>query len=178
MEIANDYDSLLLLLKDKTIDLKDAQEYQEQLKRDIGQWEGIVKQRENEILSLQNEYKQSEAVNRQTVSSLEAALNSARDELKARIAEKDILAQQIDLLKAESALIIDSLQQKTEGAMAATGGDSKLKQGLSAGEIKKAPSGADFLNAYYQDPKDLDRERFELHLSKVMVNEGFFFQSE
>ncbi len=118
--MANDYDSLLLLLKDKTIDLKDAQEYQEQLKRDIGQWEGIIKQRENEILSLQNEYKQSEAVNRQTVSSLEAALNSARDELKARIAEKDILAQQIDLLKAESALIIDSLQQKTEGTMAAT----------------------------------------------------------
>lgn len=79
--MANDYDSLLLLLKDKTIDLKDAQEYQEQLKRDIGQWEGIVKQRENEILSLQNEYKQSEAVNRQTVSSLEAGVRSVQEDL-------------------------------------------------------------------------------------------------
>ncbi|MBK7477473.1 MAG: hypothetical protein IPI11_16270 [Haliscomenobacter sp.] len=131
IEMAIDYDSLIVLLNNKTIELKEAQEYLEQLKTDIGRSEEIVKQRENEILSIQNEFKQSETKNRQAAASLEAELRSVRDELKARIAEKDMLAQQIDLLKAENVLIIDSLHHKAEGAMTATPEALKLKTGAA-----------------------------------------------
>ncbi len=176
IEMAIDYDSLIVLLNNKTIELKEAQEYLEQLKTDIGRSEEIVKQRENEILSIQNEFKQTETKNRQAAASLEAELRSVRDELKAQIAEKDMLAQQIALLKAENVLIIDSLHHKAEGAMTATPEALKLKQELPAErEIKKIASGTDFLNAYYQNPGNLDKMRFELRLSKIMVNENYFF---
>ena len=176
IEMGQEYDSLNKILNTKIAELKKAREYQDQLKADIGKLEEVVKVKENEITTLRNNLKDLEAKNLKTITGLEENLKQLRDTIEARNTQLDVLSRQLDQLKVENKYIIDSLQLKLEASVAATSEAILEKEQLIAeGEMAKTSTAINFLNEYYKNPGNLDRVQLELRLSKIMVNEHFFF---